>query len=159
MSVQWNDRNCKQIFMFLLKNAAIKELIAHLSLKKKMAAILHATFSMAFHWIVQPIILFLLWGLFYFLKVYEVRWLCLGEAVKAVVHNYRPLMLLLEEEAALGDPASIGLMTQLKTYKFVALLHLMADVLDVTNHLSRVFQHRAISFHSIKPQVQEFLNS
>ena len=62
-------------------------------------------------------------------------------------------MLLLDEEAAEGDPTSIGLYAQLTSFKLVALLHLVGDVLDVTNHLSRIFQNRDLSFMSIRGQV------
>ena len=79
----------------------------------------------------------------------------LGEAVKAVIHNYHPLVMLLEEEAAdERNPVSSGLLMQLSSYRMVALLHLMGDILAVTNHLNRTFQQRNLSFHSIKSQVQ-----
>ena len=88
-----------------------------------------------------------------FLQIFEIRWLSFGDAIKAVIHNYHPLDVMLEEEAAKGDPAAIGLLAQLTKYKYIALLHLVGDILSVTNHLNRVFQYRDISFHTIKPQV------
>ena len=53
----------------------------------------------------------------------------------------------------MDDPTAMGLLQQLRNYKFVALLCLMTDVLGVVNHLSRIFQYRSMSFHTIKPQV------
>ena len=59
----------------------------------------------------------------------------MGEAVRAVIQNYHPLVLLLEEEAAEpeSNPVSIGLLTQLTNYRMVALLHFIGDV-PTTRH-------------------------
>lgn len=79
----------------------------------------------------------------------------MGEAVKAVIHNYQPLLVLLEEEAANADPTSIGLLDQLSLYRYVALLHLLGDVVGATNHLCEIFQYREISFSTLQSQVNE----
>ncbi|KAI8484045.1 hypothetical protein Bbelb_381630 [Branchiostoma belcheri] len=70
--------------------------------------------------------------------VFEIRWLR-REAIQSVLRNYRALAVYTEEQAAAGDPTAIGLHQQLTRYLPVALLHLLADVLDATNHLSRLF--------------------
>ena len=64
-------------------------------------------------------------------------------------------MIVLEEEAAEAESnlVSMGLLSQLANYRLVVLLHLMVDILDVTNHLNKTFQQRNISFHNIKYQV------
>ena len=85
--------------------------------------------------------------------MYKCRWLSLGNALKATMTNYQPLMMLLDEEAASGDPTSIGLHLQLSSYKVVALLHLTANVLHTTNNLCRIFQYRDLSFMTIKKGV------
>ena len=77
----------------------------------------------------------------------------MGEAVKAVIHNYQPLLILLEEEAANDDPTSIGLLEQLSSFRYVALLHLLGDVVGATNHLCRIFQYRDISFSTLQSEV------
>ena len=65
--------------------------------------------------------------------------------------------MLLDEEAASGDPTSIGLHPdlhlQLSSYKVVALLHLTANVLHITNNLCRIFQYSDLSFMAIKEKV------
>ncbi|KAJ8277570.1 hypothetical protein GJAV_G00076780 [Gymnothorax javanicus] len=94
-----------------------------------------------------------------FKKVFEIRWLCLVEAVKAVIHNYEPLMILLEEESAQGDLTAQGLHRQLTSYRYVAMLHLVGDILQVTNHLNRIFQYRDISFMSIESQISGVLQT
>ena len=77
----------------------------------------------------------------------------MGEAVKAVIHNYQPLLILLEEEAANDDPTSIGLLEQLSSFRYVALLHLLGDVVGATNHLCKIFQYRDISFSTLQSEV------
>ena len=59
-------------------------------------------------------------------------------------------------EAQGGDPTAIGLPTQLISYKFVALLHLMGDILQATNNLNRMFQARDLCAVSIKGEVIMF---
>ena len=70
----------------------------------------------------------------------------MGQAVKAVIHNYQPLVILLEEEVANDDPTSIGLLEQLSSFRYVALLYLLGNVVGATNHLCRIFQYQDISF-------------
>ncbi|XP_019620150.1 PREDICTED: zinc finger protein 862-like [Branchiostoma belcheri] len=85
---------------------------------------------------------------------YEIRWLSMGEAVKSVLQNYRTLALHTEEQAAAGDPSAIGINQQLTSFLPMALLHLLADVLDATNHLSRIFQYRDLTFSALRAQVK-----
>ena len=88
-----------------------------------------------------------------FKKLYEIRWLSFGESVTAVIRNYEVLMPVLEELAAEGNPTAIGLHRQLSSYLFVALLHFVADVLGITNHLSKIFKYRDVSFSCIRSTV------
>ena len=88
-----------------------------------------------------------------FKKLYEIRWLSMGNAVLAVVKNYRTLMVLLSQEAQNGDPVAIGLEQQLSSFKYLALLHLCCDVLSTTNHISRLFQYRDVTFASVRTTV------
>ncbi|XP_078701696.1 uncharacterized protein LOC144927832 [Branchiostoma floridae x Branchiostoma belcheri] len=83
----------------------------------------------------------------------------MGEAIQSVLRNYRALAVYTEEQAAAGDPTAIGLHQQLTSYLPVALLHLLADVLDATNHLSRLFQYRDITFSTLRTQLTECLDS
>ena len=70
-----------------------------------------------------------------------------------IITNFRPLVILLEDDAADEEPVAVGLLNQLKQYNFVALLHLAADILAETNHLSKFFQHRDISFDGVGTKV------
>ena len=62
-------------------------------------------------------------------------------------------MVLLSQEADKGDPTAIGLHSQLSSYKFLALLHLTADILGISNHLSRIFQYKDVSFSVLRHTV------
>ncbi|XP_072014214.1 zinc finger protein 862-like [Amphiura filiformis] len=88
-----------------------------------------------------------------FKRHYDIRWLSLQESVSAIITNYRSLMTLLDQENAQEEPVAVGLYKQLKSYNFVALLHLAADVLGETNNLSKQFQFRDISFECIGEKI------
>ena len=92
-----------------------------------------------------------------FKRIYDIRWLSLGESVTAIIRNYEILMPLLEELAAEENPTAIGLHRQLTSYLFVALLHFVADVLAITNHLSKLFQYKDVSFSCIRSTVSKDL--
>lgn len=89
-----------------------------------------------------------------FKRLYDIRWLSLGNSVSAVVRNYEALMVLISKDANDGDPTAIGLLQQLSSYKYAALLHLACDMLVETNHLSKILQHRDVSFGVIMNQVK-----
>ena len=88
-----------------------------------------------------------------FKRLYEIRWLSLGNSIIAFIRNYEPLMLLIEEDAAVGDPTAMGLHVQLAQFKFVALLHFVADVLNTTNQLSCQLQSRDVHFSTVRTAV------
>jgi len=88
-----------------------------------------------------------------FKKLYEIRWLSLGECLQAIVRNYEALTVTLSQEADAGDPTATGLYQQLTSYKFCALLHLMTDILGSINHLSKIFQYRDVCFSAVKSAV------
>ena len=89
-----------------------------------------------------------------FKKLYDIRWLSLGQAVEAVAHNYPVLMTLLSNLAAETDDALVfGLYHKLRQYRVIATLHFLADAIKVTNHLSLIFQYRDVNFGSIPRHV------
>ena len=45
-------------------------------------------------------------GIVRFHRVFEIRWLSLGNIVAALIRNYQPLMAVLEECAVTGDPTA-----------------------------------------------------
>lgn len=92
-------------------------------------------------------------------RIYEIRWLSMGDAVTAIIRNYEALLLLTSQEAALGDPTAIGLNKQLSTYIYLALLHLASEVLSVTNHLSKVFQYRDVCFSTVRGNLNDCIET
>ena len=88
-----------------------------------------------------------------FKRLYDIRWLSMGESILAIMRNYEALMVLLSQDAGAGDPVAIGLFQQLSSYKYLALLHLAADILTTMNHLSRLFQFRDVSFGALHSTV------
>lgn len=65
-------------------------------------------------------------------------------------------MTLLIHESALGDPTAIGLAQQLAR---TSLIHLCADVLDSTNHLSHLLQRRDVSFSVLRTTVNSCIEN
>ena len=87
-------------------------------------------------------------------KLYEIRWLCLGESLEAICHNFEALCLVLEDlTSADEDPIQVGILNQLRQYRVVATLFFLTDVIKATNALSRYFQHRDISFGAVTRNV------
>ena len=84
-----------------------------------------------------------------FKRLYEIRWLSMGDSITAIIRNYEALIILISKDAAEDDPVAIGLNKQLSSYKYVALLHLTADILNATNHL----QFRDVSFSALHSTV------
>ena len=92
-------------------------------------------------------------------KIFEIRWLSMGDAVLAIIRNYEALLILTSEEAALGDPIAIGLHHQLSRYMYLALMHLTSDIFAETNHLSKIFQFRDVCFGSLRQSLFETISS
>lgn len=76
----------------------------------------------------------------------------------AVVRNYKALLVHLSQDAASGNPVAIGLDQRLREYKYVAPLFLSADILAATNHLSKLFQHRDITFSAVQSSVEDCMS-
>ena len=78
-----------------------------------------------------------------FKKPTAVRWLSLHDAVKAAEEGWGSLVMTFEHEAASneGDTAkALSLTKDVKTYKFIAMLCLLRDVLDPLTKCSKSFQ-------------------
>ena len=69
----------------------------------------------------------------------DVRWLSYDGAVSAFRKTYRAIVLELEHQA-ITDAAAKAWLKRIKTYEFVASLHMLSDALPVLAKLSRKFQ-------------------
>jgi len=76
-------------------------------------------------------------------QTFHTRWLSFEGAVDAILQNYDALVSCLEMDVAEGcDPTASGLLTFISDYQFLAVSHMLSDVLRVLGTLSRVFQTR-----------------
>ena len=84
-----------------------------------------------------------------FKRLFYIQWLSLGNSVAAVKKKFESLMLMIEEDAVVGYSQAIGVSVQLSQFNYVALLHVIADILSTTNHLSCQFQSRYVNFFKV----------
>ncbi|KAK0137821.1 Zinc finger protein 862 [Merluccius polli] len=91
------------------------------------------------------------------LKVKEVkdtRWLSQHLAIQNLQKNISAVLNVLAEEVEVRKCAAAkGLYSFLATYRFIAALHLQADVLPHLSRLSKIFQKEDLNFLAIKEQV------
>lgn len=93
-----------------------------------------------------------------FAEVHSVRWFSMESAVRAMYRSYPALCMCLEREA-LFDSAAKGLFQDVSQYKFIALTHMMMDVLPFMARLSKNFQSKVLDFSMIRPLVQSTCES
>lgn len=97
-----------------------------------------------------------------FKKPTSVRWLSLHDAVKAVHDSWGCLVMMLEQEAARneGDTAlTLGLLQQVKSYKFIGLIAMLRDVLDEITKCSLKFQEDEINIEAASTMLEATLES
>ena len=85
-------------------------------------------------------------------QVHSVRWLSMEKAVEVVYRTYPALVVALEHEAT-SNPAAKGLYQQVSQYSFIAITHMLMDILPFLGKLSKVFQNESIDFSKIQPVV------
>lgn len=91
---------------------------------------------------------------YYFQEVKDTRWLSQHLAIEILQRNLTAVLATLVEEAEIKRcPIAKGLYTFCATYRFVALVHLQADILPHLARLSKVFQLANVNFLHIKEQV------
>ena len=83
------------------------------------------------------------------------RWLSHDAASETLRRSLNAVIVSLEREAdERGDPAALGLVHMIKTYRFVATLHLLCDVLPHLSRLSKAFQKRDVNLAHIEPMLK-----
>jgi hypothetical protein len=83
-------------------------------------------------------------------NIFEVRWLSMGESIKAVIKNYEAILKITEKDSDEGEPVAIGLHKQMTSYLFAALFHLASDVFDAVNSLSKTLQVQDVCFAHVQ---------
>lgn len=92
--------------------------------------------------------------------IYEVRWLSFFAAVQAVKRSIKSLHAFFEKESEeLGDPTAAGLAKGIAEFMFLAITHLLYDVLNELTRLSKVFQKDSIDFSIIAPSVRATIST
>ncbi|XP_052249683.1 zinc finger protein 862-like [Dreissena polymorpha] len=91
-------------------------------------------------------------------EVHSVRWLSMEHAVQVVYRTYPALVMALEREAAF-EPAAKGLLQDVNQFKFIAITHLMMDILPQMTLLSKKFQEESVDFSLIKPVIRSSCES
>ena len=88
------------------------------------------------------------------------RWLSHDQAVTSIRRCLSSLLTALERAAAEDDDATArGVYNAMKTYKFVARLYLLSDVLPILTTLSLVFQKENVPLTAILPNVNAAIAS
>ncbi|XP_060067543.1 E3 SUMO-protein ligase KIAA1586-like [Ylistrum balloti] len=93
-----------------------------------------------------------------FKKPTEVRWLSLQDAIIAVYESWSVLILGMEHEAANaprteGGAKAKGIGRDIKTFKFISVLCLLKDILNILCKLSRTFQRDIIDIQQVTSMV------
>ena len=84
----------------------------------------------------------------------DVRWLSHDQAVQTLRRCLAAVLTALEREAVEnGEAVAVGLVKVMKSYHFIACLHLMSEVLPHLSHLSRLFQGTYIQLSMIQPHL------
>ncbi|XP_070550531.1 uncharacterized protein C17orf113-like [Ptychodera flava] len=90
----------------------------------------------------------------------SVRWLSFGRAVKIFYDNWPAIFMEFDEEAAQRDNAVAGgLLKQIKQYSFLAITHLLMDVLPIMDRCNLVLEREDVNLVTIKPMVQSTIAS
>ena len=87
-------------------------------------------------------------------KAVHTRWLSHDQAITVLRRTLSSVLTTLEREEAENDEAvARGLVSEMKTYNFIATVYLLSDVLPVLTQLNLVFQTADVDVSVIKPQV------
>ena len=93
-------------------------------------------------------------------KAVHTRWLSHEQAIIAIRRTMPALIVALEREVTENDNAiACGLVTTIKSYKLVATVYLLSDILPHLSVLNLVFQREVVDLSIIKPQVSATIAS
>ena len=87
-----------------------------------------------------------------FAQIHSVRWLSLQRAVEVLYRTYPALVVALEHEAT-TNPVAKGLYMEVSQFRFIAITHMLMDILPFLGKLSKVFQSMDLDFSKVKPIV------
>ena len=89
-------------------------------------------------------------------KACQTRWLSFDASVTAALQSYEAILLSLRE---INDATAIGLISKLKSVKFLGALYILNAILPVLSCLSRQFQAGNFHFSMIRPAVNRAIST
>lgn len=89
-------------------------------------------------------------------KACQTRWLSFDASVTAALQSYEAILLSLQE---IDDATAIGLISKLKTVKFLGALYILNAILPVLSCLSKQFQAGNFHFSMIRPAVNRAISA
>ena len=89
-------------------------------------------------------------------KACQTRWLSFDASVTAALQSYEAILLSLQE---IDDATAIGLISKLKSVKFLRALYFFNAILPVLSSLSRQFQAGNFHFSMIRPAVNRAIST
>ena len=89
----------------------------------------------------------------------DTRWLSLENSVHALRRSMDPVLAVLEQEGAEGDPIAIGLSKQMAKQEFLVTLYFMSDVLTTLGSLSTIFQERSLNLLAVESVLTQHIKA
>ena len=91
--------------------------------------------------------------------IHSVRWLSMENAVCILYRTYPALCMTLSDMAANGDIVAKSHFNDVSQYKFIAITHMLMDILPFIGRLSKVFQSDTIDFSKVGPMIDSTTES
>lgn len=88
-----------------------------------------------------------------FAQFHSVRWLSLQKSVEILYRTYPALLVALEHEGTV-NPAARGIYAEVSQYSFIAITHMLMDILPFLGKLSRIFQTKDLDLSKVTPIVK-----
>ncbi|KAL9977753.1 hypothetical protein ACROYT_G015193 [Oculina patagonica] len=82
------------------------------------------------------------------------RWLSTDKAVLGVWQDYVAILLTLSAEEFRNDATALGLLSQMKTVKFIGSIYILKLILPILATISKCFQAGVVSFAKIVPTLE-----
>lgn len=90
-----------------------------------------------------------------FAQFHSVRWLSLQKSVEILYRTYPALLVALEHERTVNPAArGIHVYAEVSQYSFIAITHMLMDILPFLGKLSRIFQTKDLDLSKVTPIVK-----
>ncbi|XP_077869655.1 zinc finger protein 862-like [Saccoglossus kowalevskii] len=87
-------------------------------------------------------------------EIHEIRWFAFYDALQTVYCSWNALVTFFDAQNKSKDPKAVGLYDKLTQYKFVAVTHILMDIISIVTRLNLVFQKDEIDIAAVKPCVR-----